>query len=193
MRFEFVILLITIFVMSNIYTEGKYVHVMLSWKKYYQMAGIALGGFIIYFMLKKNPLNMGSMLATTNDYLKYMPIDKGTSSILSPILDFTSRKAYNHSQGMYGGSVPVIPVQSRIETSGVGKPGERVKRSVSNAKKRFIGARQGWRCGQCQEQLSASYEVDHKIRLTDGGGTEVDNLIALCRDCHGYKTTMEKM
>lgn len=193
MRIEIWIFLITGLLIFNTYTDGKYLKMAFQYKKYYQMAGIALGGFIIYFMLKKNPLNMGSMLATTNDYLKYMPIDKGTSSILSPILDFTSRQDYNHSQGMYGGSVPVIPVQSRIETSGIGKPGERVKRSVSNAKKRFIGARQGWRCGQCQEQLSASYEVDHKIRLDQGGSNHIDNLVAMCRECHGMKTTMENL
>ena len=43
MRFELVILLVAGFCMANIYTDGKYMTVLLSWKKYYQMAGIAFG------------------------------------------------------------------------------------------------------------------------------------------------------
>ena len=193
MRIEIWIFLITGLLIFNTYTDGKYLKMAFQYKKYYQMAGIALGGFILYFMLKKNPLNMGSMLATTNDYLKYMPIDKGTSSILSPILDFTSRQDYNRSQGMYGGSVPVLPVQSRIETSGVGNPGERVKRSVSNAKKRFVASRQGWKCGHCGETLNSFYQIDHKIRLDQGGSNHIDNLMALCAGCHSIKTGMENL
>jgi hypothetical protein len=193
MRIEIWIFLITGLLIFNTYTDGKYLKMAFQYKKYYQMAGIALGGFIIYFMLKKNPLNMGSMLATTNDYLKYMPIDKETSSILSPILDFTSRQDYNRSQGMYGGSVPVLPVQSRIETSGVGKPGERIKRSVSDSKKRFVASRQGWKCGHCNETLNSFYQIDHKIRLDQGGSNHIDNLMALCAGCHSIKTGMENL
>ena len=43
MRFELVILLVAGFFMANIYTDGKYMNMVLSWKKYYQMAGIAFG------------------------------------------------------------------------------------------------------------------------------------------------------
>jgi 5-methylcytosine-specific restriction endonuclease McrA len=191
MRIELLIFLATALLIFNIYTDGKYFKLMFQYKKYYQMAAIALGGLFIYFMIKKNPLNMGSMLATTSDYLKYMPIDKGTSSILNPILDFTRRQDFNHSQETYGGSVPVLPVD-HIKPSAA-YSGERVKRSVSNYKKRFIGARQGWRCGQCQNQLTATYEVDHKIRLDQGGSNHIDNLVAMCRECHGMKTTMENL
>ena len=36
-------------------------------------------------------------------------------------------------------------------------------------------------------------EIDHKIRLENGGSNEVENLVALCRECHGGKTAMENM
>ena len=72
-----------------------------------------------------------------------------------------------------------------------GKKG--TKRSVSETKKKFVASRQNWCCGGCKKQLNAWFEVDHKIRLADGGSNHVDNLIAYCRECHGQKTTMENL
>ena len=72
-------------------------------------------------------------------------------------------------------------------------PTGKTKRSVSETKKKFVAARQGWKCGDCQDQLNAWFEVDHKIRLEHGGSNHVDNLVALCRDCHGKKTTIENL
>ena len=39
--------------------------------------------------------------------------------------------------------------------------------------------------------LPAWFEVDHVVRLADGGTNDVDNLVAYCRSCHGKKTMME--
>ena len=49
------------------------------------------------------------------------------------------------------------------------------------------------KCKHCQKQLSAWFEVDHVQRLEYGGSNEVSNLEALCRECHGKKTSMENM
>jgi len=35
--------------------------------------------------------------------------------------------------------------------------------------------------------------VDHIVRLEYGGSNHVDNLVAMCRECHGKKTTMENL
>ena len=144
---------------------------------------------------------MGSMLSTTNDYLKYMPIDKNTSNILSPILDFTSKQNFYQDQYQQGGQTPILPVQHmnlspyerKVMISGENTTGQKVKRSDSETKKKFVASRQGWKCGDCQDQLNAWFEVDHKIRLEHGGSNHVDNLVALCRDCHGKKTTIENL
>ena len=204
MRIEIIIFIITALLIANLYTDGKYVALAFKYKKYYQMIGIAIGGLIIYFLMKKNPLSMGSMLSTTNDYLKYMPIDKNTSSILSPILDFTSKQNFYQDQYAYAGETPVLPVQhmnmtsyeKKMMMSGQGNGqgnGQKMKRSVSETKKKFVASRQGWKCGDCQDQLNAWFEVDHKQRLEHGGSNHVDNLVALCRDCHGKKTTIENL
>jgi 5-methylcytosine-specific restriction endonuclease McrA len=67
------------------------------------------------------------------------------------------------------------------------------KRCVSETKKKFVAAQQNWKCGKCTKQLPAWFEVDHKIRLEYGGSNHIDNLVALCRDCHGEKTAIENL
>jgi glycerol uptake facilitator-like aquaporin len=89
MRIEIVIFLITAFLIANVYTEGKFLKKLFTYKKYYQMAGIAFGGIIAWWLFKKNPQKANEMFATSHEYLKYLPIDQNTSNVISPILDFT--------------------------------------------------------------------------------------------------------
>ena len=86
--------------------------------------------------------------------------------------------------GPPGGSMSAA--ERRVLNSGKGSS----KRSVSETKKKYVAAQQGWKCGDCQRQLPAWFEVDHVIALEHGGSNHVDNLVALCRDCHGKKTAM---
>lgn len=208
MRIEIVIFLITVGLMFHSYTEGKYIKQLTLYKKYYQMAGIALGGLVVYWLIKKNPLQANQMILASNEYLKYLPIDRNMSSMISPILDFTAKQNFNLDQNKYpynDENHPIIPIQPmnqyerKIMTSGLDdntihvQSTGKTKRSVSETKKKFVAARQGWKCGDCQEQLNAWFEVDHKMRLEHGGSNHVDNLVALCRDCHGKKTTIENL
>ena len=70
---------------------------------------------------------------------------------------------------------------------------KKVKRSVSDSKKKFIASNQKWRCAHCNELLDNTFEVDHIIALYKGGTNELNNLEALCRNCHGKKTFREKL
>lgn len=74
-----------------------------------------------------------------------------------------------------------------------GKPKEKLDRSVSQLMKKQVAAKQQWRCGHCQNVLDASYEVDHILALYKGGTNEEENLVALCRNCHGKKTVAERL
>jgi len=215
MRIEIVLFLIAVVIMANIYTEGKIVKSLTRYKKYYQMAGVAFAAIAIYVLFKKNPERARDLVFTSNEYLKYMPVDKNASSILNPILDFTSKYSGASSYGgvsSYGGepynSRPILNLsngggrqsyaEARITNSGMTQPQPQhqvkaTKRSVSETKKKYVAAHQGWKCGNCQKQLPAWFEVDHKIRLEHGGSNHIDNLVALCRDCHGEKTAMENL
>jgi len=198
MRIEILILGITGLIIFNLYTDGKYLNMAMKWTKYYKMIGIALAGLFLCYLIRKNPLSAGTMLNTTNEYLKYMPLDKNTSKILNPILDFTSKQQFGG-----GRENNVLPVQHmqitnqerKLMTSGNPPAAgvQEVKRSVSETKKKFVASRQGWKCGDCHEQLNAWFEVDHKTRLEHGGSNHIDNLVALCRECHGKKTTIENL
>jgi len=192
MRLELLILLIAGFFMANIYTDGKYMTMLLSWKKYYQMAGIAIGALMLYILLKKNPLRAKEIITTSNDYIKYLPIDKNTSNFISPILDFTTKQGFISDNE----NRPILPLsnQSQVAEDRIMNSGKQsTKRSVSETKKKFVASRQGWTCGDCKNQLTAWFEVDHVLRLEYGGSNHVDNLVALCRECHGKKTTMENL
>jgi hypothetical protein len=216
MRIEIVLFLIAVAVIANIYTDGKLVRSLTKYKKYYQMAGVAFAALAIYVLFKKNPERARDLVFTSNEYLKYMPVDKNASSILNPILDFTSKYsggvAGASSFGEFSQSHPILNLSSsgggrqsyaeaRITKSGgvdsIGGGGQpqvkATKRSVSETKKKYVAAQQGWKCGNCAKQLPAWFEVDHKIRLEHGGSNHIDNLVALCRDCHGEKTAMENL
>jgi len=194
MRIELILILIAGFVMGNIYTDGKYMRIALSGKKYYQMAGVAFGALMFYILIKRNPLRAHEIVNASNEYIKYLPIDKNASNILSPILDFTSKQSFANEDSQY----PIIPMvnnnnqyasENRIMNAGK----KSTKRSVSETKKKFVAARQNWKCEDCKNQLSAWFEVDHTVRLEYGGSNHIDNLVALCRECHGKKTTIENL
>jgi 5-methylcytosine-specific restriction endonuclease McrA len=208
MRIEIIIFLITVFLIGNVYTDGKFLKKALSFKKYYQMAGIGFGGLVMWWLVKKNPQKANEMFATSNEYLKYLPIDQNSSRFISPVLDFTGGALTGTAVGavddnnMLATNNPIINMFSnssedkrqRVQENRMAQSGKKsTKRSVSETKKKYVAARQDWRCGDCNNQLTAWFEVDHKIRLEYGGSNHIDNLVALCRECHGKKTTIENL
>ena len=204
MKFELLIFVMTAFFIANVYHDGKYVQIMKSWKKYYQIIGIGFAGLSAYLFIRKYPAHSRSLFNHANGIIKYMPIDKDASDMLTPIFnmgrsDMFSNN-YNENNGNNGNTnrnnyqgnnyEEMSHQQKRMMNSG---KGNNTKRCVSETKKKFVAAQQGWKCGDCKQQLPAWFETDHKIRLDNGGSNHVDNLVALCRDCHGKKTAFENL
>ena len=197
MKFELVVFGLTAFFIVNTYYDGKYIQIMKGWKKYYQMISIGFVGLSAYLFIKKYPGHSRSLFTHANGIIKYLPIDRDATNFLFDLTD--KREMFSQPNDNYA-------AQQRVMTSGannnvsVGGEGASVagtvkatKRSVSETKKKFVAAQQGWKCGACKQQLPAWFEVDHKIRLDNGGSNHVDNLVALCRDCHGKKTAFENL
>ena len=198
---------ITLFLVINLYNDGKYIAIIRTWKKYFQIGGIILIAFGIYIFIKKRPRESHDILSQANSLLRYVPLDKDSSDVLSPLLELGSKALYRKNQSYNEGDASSLAAQSIQHKSQVGgmrfnsdEPGAvgsgkthtgATKRSVSETKKKFVAARQSWKCKHCRNMLPAWYEVDHVIRLQNGGSNHVDNLVALCRDCHGKKTAME--
>ncbi len=210
MKVELIIFLITALLIANTYYDGKFFKMFNTSQKYVKMATFGFAGLSLYLFFKKNPRNIQGFVSHATDIVKYMPISRGTMDVLTPFLDFTNKSSFNNSSdtyyddfsnnmqsgmhgGMHGGMHRDMsnhnPQVKRLMQSGKGA----TKRSVSETKKKFVAAQQGWKCGDCKKQLPAWFEVDHVIRLEYGGSNEVDNLVALCRDCHGKKTAYENL
>jgi hypothetical protein len=198
MKLELLIFGIAGFLLYNIYHDGKYSKVFVSYKKYYQMGMVALFAISLYVMIRRNPGQTKNMLLCTNNLIKYMPIDKSSMDMISPIFDLTNNADARNSfmsslnKGLNPDFAynPVLATQQQRNTLSGPKP---TKRSVSETKKKYVASIQDWKCGQCNTKLKHTFEVDHKIRLEHGGGNDATNLVALCRDCHGDKTAMENM
>lgn len=184
MKIEILIFGITAFFIANTYYDNKYIDMIKTWKKYYQMVGIGFVGISMYAFLKKYPEQSKSLFTHANNIVKYLPIDKNTTHFLSPILDLA--KINSDKEG--------LTQNVRLVNSGQNNCIGRInKRSVSETKKKYVASEQGWKCYDCKEQLTAWFEVDHKIRLDSGGTNHINNLVALCRNCHGKKTALENL
>lgn len=183
MKLELIIFAITSFFIYDIYKDQQYSKMLKGYKKYYQMGGVAFVGLSLLVFAKKHPFQSKSMLGSAAEVIKHLPIDRNSADLISPL--FALSNSYESNQ-----SIESKPQYKRMMNSGVSNG---TKRSVSETKKKFVASRQDWRCNDCGKQLPAWFEVDHVVRLENGGSNHVDNLVALCRDCHGKKTAMESM
>ena len=188
MRIDLIIIAITVFLVFNTYHDGKYSKMFSISKKYIQMATYAFVGITLYLFIKRNPEGSKGMFKHANNIIRFMPIDRETTDMLTPIFDFTNTR--DKLNGITsGGGEAITPQMKRMLNSG----GNSTKRCVSETKKKYVAAQQNWKCGHCDNQLKASFEVDHKIELQNGGSNHVTNLEALCRDCHAEKTMQAKL
>jgi hypothetical protein len=176
MKAGLLIFMVTAFFLIDAHEDGKYTRLLKSWKKYYKMGGIVLAGVSAYAVLRKNPQDTHGLLVDASQLLKFVPMDKTTASAVAHFMP-------TEPQGT-----------KRLENSGCNvSPSGTTRRSVSETKKKYVAAQQDWKCSECQNSLPAWFEVDHMVRLDQGGSNHVSNLRALCRDCHGKKTAMENM
>jgi len=183
---------ITGFLIYNAYHDGKYSKIFTAYKKYYKMVIFGILGVSMYLLLKRNPGQSKKMLLYTNNLIKYMPIDKNTVDMISPIFDFTIKGETSFMSGL-NGIQDLNSASSSLNLRNQLSGQKATKRSVSETKKKYVASIQDWKCGHCNNKLTHTFEVDHKIRLEHGGGNDPSNLVALCRECHGQKTAAENM
>ena len=209
---EYIVFLVAAFLIVNTYYDGHLTKMFQSNQKWIKMATFGFVGLSLFIFLRRNPENSRQLMYHANDIIKYMPISKGTADMITPFFDMTRVSPPNDDGAMGGASGGASgSAIGRAMSSAMGAPSSHgggggggsaserrilnsgknsSKRSVSETKKKYVAAQQGWKCGDCQRQLPAWFEVDHVIALEHGGSNHVDNLVALCRDCHGKKTAM---
>jgi hypothetical protein len=207
---EYIVFIVAAVLIVNTYYDGRLMKMFQSNQKWMKMAMFAFAGLSLFLFLRRNPENSRQLMYHANDIIKYMPISKGTADMITPFFDMTGGPSPNdggatggQTSGASGGSAIGRAMSSAMgvpssQGGGASASERRIlnsgknssKRSVSETKKKYVAAQQGWKCGDCQRQLPAWFEVDHVIALEHGGSNHVDNLVALCRDCHGKKTAM---
>ena len=101
MKFELLVFGITAFLVVNTYYEGKYMKILISWKKYYEMAMYAFLGLSFYLFIKKYPSQSKTAFLHANDMIKYMPIDNEAREIFSPLIDMTTNNIFNIRDNIY--------------------------------------------------------------------------------------------
>jgi len=171
MNLKFIVLLFTGGVLYNTYHDNFIVNHMKTKLKYYKMAVIAVFGIGLFLVLSRNPGESWNTMNAVKNYIHVLPIDRQAKDMIKPFLEKKEER-----------SIEKITSSSRTH-----------KRSVSETKKKYIASQQNWKCNHCKQQLTAWFEVDHIKRLDQGGTNDVQNLVALCRNCHGEKTSMENI
>ena len=181
-KLKLIIFGITGFLIANTYYDGKYTKMLMGWQKYYKMAMFAFSGLSLYLFIKKHPNHSKDALLTASNLVKYIPVDSDTSNLFSKFLSNTNNdNNFNN--------INVSPQMKRMLNSGKNS----ITRSVSETKKKYVAAQQGWKCKNCRNQLNHTFQVDHVIDLQFGGDNSVGNLAALCNNCHAEKTASNNL
>ena len=154
MKVELLVFAITAFFIANTYYDGKYIAILKSWKKYYQMIGIGFAGLSAYLFFKKYPSDTRTLLSSASGVIRHLPVDRSAADLFEPFIQLTKSS----------GNMDYTQKAQKVRQSGVGE-GASTKRCVSETKKKYVAAQQGWKCGRCQRQLPAWFEVDHTVRL----------------------------
>tara|TARA_Y200000002_G_scaffold370292_1_gene365589 strand:- start:463 stop:1068 length:606 start_codon:yes stop_codon:yes gene_type:complete len=198
MNFFFVIFIPILIFILNEYYQNK---IFLCFEKFYRYSKI-IALFIPFILAYCNPDLVKKILVFFKDIDKkpvhqnmddmmnaYFEVKKNNKINLNPNTYLANKNQFVNNNGYYN-NVPDKPKRQFIHNNNVPK---KVKRNVSESKKKYIASNQKWRCAHCNNLLDNTYEVDHIIALYKGGNNDLSNLEALCRNCHGVKTFKEKM
>ena len=185
MKIIILVLCIILLYIFNEYHQNKIF--TFFYKIYYHRKFICLIIPIILFCL--NPELLKKL------YLFFQDIDnKPTYSSMTNLMNDYYLTKNNNNKMQYKPNFNNNNINNTsVQNNSINNNITKVKRKVSESKKKYIASNQKWRCAHCTNLLDNTYEVDHIIALYRGGTNELDNLEALCRNCHGKKTFKEKM
>ena len=185
---------------GNFYYYSKYIILLLPFVLIYLNPNLLKKILIFYKDIDNKPVyqNMNDLMVSyfdtkKNNKMKFNlnGIRNDNTSYYNNVPNFRSNNMNNQTNMNYQNN---MNNQKNMNNNNfINKPNRKVKRNVSESKKKFIASNQKWRCSHCQNLLDNTYEVDHIIALYRGGTNDLNNLEALCRNCHGKKTFREKM
>lgn len=73
-----------------------------------------------------------------------------------------------------------------------GEPKSRdIRKQINKETRTEVVIEQENKCGECKEELSLYFQIDHVVGIQFGGTNEKSNLMALCCECHTKKSIAE--
>ena len=183
---------------GNFYYYSKYILLLLPFVLIYLNPKLLKKLLVFYKDIDNKPVyqNMNDLMVSyfdtkKNNKMKFNlnGIRNNNSSYYNNVPNFNQNNYMNNNMNNVNNNVN----NNLNNNNFINNPNRKVKRNVSESKKKFIASNQKWRCSHCQSLLDNTYEVDHIIALYRGGTNDLNNLEALCRNCHGKKTFREKM
>lgn len=205
MRFELLFFTAVAFIAWNMYYGNRFTKYLYQHKRQAKVAVFLIGALILYLLFKKDPQRAKSMMLAymgRNDWARMIPIKQNTFDKFGTMFDLTQYPQLGGGvlNEAHGGNLDaqflahqMTMNQMSASAASATSPHPTKKRSVSETKKKYVASMQNWKCGKCGDQLKHTFEVDHRVRLDQGGNNDVSNLVALCRECHGFKTSLENM
>ena len=190
MRYELWIALIAGLVAYDVHTGGRLSNPILQCAKYSNLVITAIVAIVAIYVIKKAGEGASAVASNEHAVSKFGSAVYGAARYVSKIPSAHTRSGLRAYDSTSVVAAPQ-PVFAHAVAAPRGKSGS--KRSVSETKKKYVASAQQWRCNGCTEMLDHTFEIDHRLRLEYGGTNDTDNLIALCRNCHGKKTAAENM
>jgi hypothetical protein len=207
MNFFFILFIPILIFIVNEYFQNKIFIAFERFYKYSKIIALFIPFILIYFNpdlvkklliyfkdIDKKPIhqNMNDMMGSYFD-IKNQNRNKGYYNNVPNINNMNNMNGMNNMNNSMNGMNNMNNSMNNNKRNFIHKPNSKIKRNVSESKKKYIASNQKWRCAHCNNMLDNTYEVDHIIALYRGGNNELNNLEALCRNCHGIKTFKEKM
>ena len=66
-----------------------------------------------------------------------------------------------------------------------------IRKQIKKETRQEIVSEQENTCGECKEDLSSCFQIDHIVGIQYGGTNDKSNLMALCCECHAKKSIAE--
>jgi 5-methylcytosine-specific restriction endonuclease McrA len=66
-----------------------------------------------------------------------------------------------------------------------------IRKQINKETRTEVVIEQENKCGECKEELSLYFQIDHVVGIQFGGTNDKSNLMALCCECHTKKSIAE--
>lgn len=177
--YKILIISVIIFLINEYFFKDKLLNFIGIMQKYFKTFLIILAIVAIYYTIQKEESMVGKLNTLSKINLNN-PI-KHISELFDNNITINSKDSKEN----------IKDLNENKDKNYNSDNSNRYKRSVSETKKKVVAYNQDWKCDSCQKKLPASFEVHHKLSLQSGGSNDIDNLVALCRNCHGNETIKE--